>query len=105
MKALSTSARMAGVFLPAYLISAQFAPARAASTIVQGHYAELIPNTCDNTGACIVQFSPVPAGEMLVVTSAAHIAVPLLADTAEILPAAARALLRHEPGPRREIPG
>jgi hypothetical protein len=69
MKALSTSARMASVFALAYLISAQLAPARAAPTIVQGNYEEIVQQSCSNTGTCTVNFTPVPAGKLLVVTS------------------------------------
>ncbi|MGP0088357.1 MAG: hypothetical protein ACLPKB_00090 [Xanthobacteraceae bacterium] len=59
----------------ALMIGAQIAPARAAPvSIVQGHYSELTSGTCSSAGAntsiCYAYFSPIPAGELVVATSA-----------------------------------
>jgi hypothetical protein len=70
MKALSKSTRMAsGVSGLAFLIATQLAPAHGTPTIVQGNYEEIVQQSCSNVGTCTVNFTPVPAGKLLVVTN------------------------------------
>jgi hypothetical protein len=70
MNILSTCVKRAsGVWL-AFCLVAQFVPANAAPSIVQGHYEEVIGIVCNQTPNCWAYFSAVPAGELLVVQSA-----------------------------------
>src|SRR4030081_3257418 len=51
-----------------------------------------------------VDFGIADHGERAGGEQTAQVAIALLADTAELVPASARALLRHQPDPGREIP-
>src|SRR5579859_3062301 len=76
---LLASARIVGRLCGlAALLAAQLAATSAAPTIVQGHYADASETTCASTstpsigngGNCLISFTPVPAGELVVITSA-----------------------------------
>src|SRR3982074_577074 len=59
-------------------------------------------NNALSQGRCLVPW--ILAYERAGGEPTAQIAIAVLADTAELVPASARALLRHEPDPGREIP-